>query len=497
MQVVWFKRDLRIRDHRSLTAACRSGQPVLCLYIFEPELWRQPDADARHLHFINQSLRELRSRIQEVGGQLVIRVGEVVDVLTEIHQQQAIDVVHSHEETGTLWTFERDKAMARWCVSSGVKWVEQTQNGVIRRMKNRGGWASKWYRRMNEPLQRSPAKILAARDFATADLPMPERLGLTGLADPALIQIGGETAAHQTLKSFLKERGQNYHQEMSSPLTAWDSCSRLSPHLAWGTISLPYLYQSLQRQIRSQQQRRSGTPEDRRRRLTALKAFDERLHWHCHFIQKLEDQPDLEDVNMHRACDGLRPEELKKPYFDAWTEGRTGYPLVDACMRSVRATGWLNFRMRAMVVSFASYHLWLDWRPTSRWLARMFTDYEPGIHYNQFQMQSGTTGISTVRIYNPIKQIADHDPEGKYIRRWVPELAKIPTQHIAEPHRMPTSLQQKIDCVIGTDYPVPIVDHQKAYALAHERMKRLRGKESARTEAQDILARHGSRRGPK
>ena len=127
----------------------------------------------------------------------------------------------------------------------------------------------------------------------------------------------------------------------------------------------------------------------------------------------------------------------------------------------------------------------------------MFTDYEPGIHYNQFQMQSGTTGISTVRIYNPIKQIADHNPEGKYIRRWVPELAKIPTQHIAEPHRMPTSLQQKIDCVIGTDYPVPIVDHQKAYALAHERMKRLRGKESARTEAQDILARHGSRRGPK
>ena len=312
---------------------------MLCLYVFEPDLWRQPDADARYLHFIKQSLGELRDKIEDLGGQLVIRVGDVVKVLAEIHRLQTIDVVHCHKETGTLWTFERDRAMARWCRDSSVNLVEQTQNGVIRRLNSRDGWASKWHRRLNEPLQRSPAEIPAAEKFESDDLPTPEQFNLTDFAAPALLQTGGETAAHETLKSFLQGRGQNYHREMSSPLTAWDSCSRLSSHLAWGTISLPHVYQCVQRQIRIQQQQKPNTPELRRQQLTALKAFDGRLHWHCHFMQKLEDQPDIENVNIHRACDGLRPEEPDRKLFDAWKNGRTGYPLVDACMRSVRATG--------------------------------------------------------------------------------------------------------------------------------------------------------------
>ena len=226
----------------------------------------------------------------------------------------------------------------------------------------------------------------------------------------------------------------------------------------------------------------------------AMSSFESRLHWHCHFIQKLEDQPDIENVNMHRSCDGLRPEAVDKRRLDAWKQGRTGYPLVDACMRAVRQTGWLNFRMRAMVVSFASYHLWLDWRTTSRWLARMFTDYEPGIHYSQFQMQSGTTGISTVRIYNPIRQVHDQDLEGAFIRQWVPELARVPTDQIAEPHRMSLAAQQQAGCLMGDDYPLPIVDHSKAYAAAHLALKKVRRSEPSREEARGVLERHGSRR---
>ena len=170
--------------------------------------------------------------------------------------------------------------------------------------------------------------------------------------------------------------------------------------------------------------------------------------------------------------------------------------MVDACMRYLNATGWLNFRMRAMVVSFASYHLWLHWRPTGLHLARQFLDYEPGIHYCQLQMQSGTTGINAVRIYSPIKQVKDQDPEGTFIRRWVPELGGVPAEHIAEPHLMSHDAQLRAGCVIGRNYPKPIVDHKQAVAQAKRAIYGVRRRTSSRDEAQAVFKRHGSRRRP-
>jgi deoxyribodipyrimidine photolyase len=130
----------------------------------------------------------------------------------------------------------------------------------------------------------------------------------------------------------------------------------------------------------------------------------------------------------------------------AWQAGRTGYPLVDACLRSLVATGWLTFRMRALVVSFASYSLWLHWRPTGLFLARHFLDFEPGIHWSQLQMQSGTTGINTLRIYNPTKQALEQDPGGVFIRRWVPELAGVPSVFVHMPWTMPADAQRMAGC---------------------------------------------------
>lgn len=169
--------------------------------------------------------------------------------------------------------------------------------------------------------------------------------------------------------------------------------------------------------------------------------------------------------------------------------------MVDACMRCVTSTGWLNFRMRAMLVSFASYHLWLDWRPTARHLARHFLDFEPGIHYSQFQMQSGTTGINTVRIYSPVKQAMDQDPTGTFVRRWVPELSGVPDAWIFEPHKMPGDLQILSGCRIGRDYPAPVVDHKEAVAAAKSRLFAIRSTRAARSEADAVQIRHGSRRG--
>lgn len=493
MQLVWLKRDLRLSDHRPLIDAIRTGEPVACLYVDEPELWSLPDADARHLQFINESLAELQVRLHGIGGILVYRVGEIADVLDQLHQQVPICRLLSHEETGNLWTYSRDLKVAVWCRQHKIPWTEHTQNGVIRRLKSRDGWARKWHQRMSEPLQPAPTSIRGVTALDCGKQTSAQHLRLEPVPSSDQLQCGGETAAKSLLRSFLSNRGQHYHKEMSSPVTADESCSRLSTHLAFGTISMPLIWHAVSSRLAARGGR-SGSSNASGGWATALKAYGERLHWHCHFMQKLEDQPDLEDVDMHSECVGLRPLHPDPDLFEAWKQGRTGYPLVDACMRSVQQTGWLNFRMRAMVVSFASYHLWLDWRPTSRWLARMFTDYEPGIHNNQFQMQSGTTGISTLRIYNPIKQIADHDPKGIFIRRWVPELRDVPDEHLAEPHKMPPDLQSACECIIGKDYPLPIVDHGKAYYLAKTKMDRLRRSADFRSQSRDVFQRHGSRR---
>jgi deoxyribodipyrimidine photo-lyase len=211
-------------------------------------------------------------------------------------------------------------------------------------------------------------------------------------------------------------------------------------------------------------------------------------------MQKLEDEPAIEFHNMLRAADGLRETEVCTERLDAWQAGRTGYPLVDACMRSLVATGWLTFRMRALVVSFASYSLWLHWRPTGLFLARHFLDFEPGIHWSQLQMQSGTTGINTLRIYNPTKQAIEQDPRGVFIRRWVPELAGVPPVYVHVPWTMPADVQRVAGCVIGHDYPAPLVDHAKSVREAKRRLSIVRNAPAALSEARGVAERHGSRR---
>jgi deoxyribodipyrimidine photo-lyase len=189
---------------------------------------------------------------------------------------------------------------------------------------------------------------------------------------------------------------------------------------------------------------------------------------------------------------------MREPFFNeeflqAWSDGKTGYPFVDACMRSLRATGWINFRMRAMLTSFAAYDLFLDWRRFSHYLARQFLDYEPGIHYSQLQMQSGTTGINTLRIYDPVKQGHDHDSAGTFIKRWVPELSALPPELIHEPWKITPLDQRQFGIELGVTYPHRIVDHLRAVKKAKEVMAIYRKKPETRDEASAVLVKHGSR----
>jgi deoxyribodipyrimidine photo-lyase len=414
---------------------------------------------------------------------LLVRVGSAVEVLEKLHAELGFTHVLSHEETGTGWSYQRDLNVAAWCRSQRVLWQEFTQTGVVRRLRSRSGWAKRWQSRMDQPLVSLGAGFNAAVSLAQPDLPTLASLGLA--PHGKTLQTAGEKAAQQTLQSFLQSRSHNYRKSISSPLSAEDGCSRLSPHLAFGTLSMRTLHQATEAAIASANDRSVAY---------ALRGFAGRLRWHCHFMQKLEDEPNIEFNNFARACDGLREDDFNQAHFAAWCAGRTGYPMVDACMRSLKATGWLNFRMRAMLVSFSSYHLWLHWREPGLFLARQFLDFEPGIHWSQMQMQSGTTGINTLRMYSPTKQAQDQDPEGIFIRRWVPELARVPLPYLAEPWKMDISVQRMAGCIVGADYPAPIVDDKVALKLAKDRLYGLRQTSAARTEASGVHARHGSRK---
>lgn len=483
LQVVWFKRDLRVEDHRPLANAAACG-PVLPLFVVEPELWQQPDASGRQWAFVYECLQELRYALGSLGQPLVVRIGKMTDILERMHSTLGIHTLWSHQETGNAWTHERDLEVKSWCSDRGVPWHQERQGGAIRGLRLREGWAKRWDQFMAEATTRPPP----LRPLGTIELgPLPwvSELALTHDWCPGR-QSGGRAAALKRLASFLNERGRQYRTAMSSPVTAFDACSRLSPHLAWGTVSMREVAQA--------------TRQRQRALLTApkcsvgpwrgsLSAFLGRLHWHCHFMQKLEDEPRIEFEDLHRAYENLRPDEPDSARLHAWANGETGLPFVDASMRALRATGWMNFRMRAMLMAVASYHLWLDWRKPGQYLARLFTDFEPGIHWPQVQMQSGTTGINAVRIYNPVKQGYDQDPQGLFVRRWVPELAKVPERFIHEPWKW---AQARV--LIDKTYPSPIVDHLAAAKAARQIIWSIRGGTEFKLESTRIHSKHGSRR---
>ena len=478
INVVWLKRDLRLEDNEAIYNAINSNKPLLILYVFEHILLNDKHYSPRHFNFIKESIKDINKTLLALNTKVLSVTGDVSHVFNQIQNYYRIDTIFSHVETGLLVTYNRDKEFSRYCRNNLIKWSESKNNAVKRGLVNRQNWFENWESYMNEdllPFKPNKNQLLGIQAIERLE----NILAKTDLNTPkdSNFQKGGSGMAWKYANSFFEKRHKNYMFNISKPEDSRTSCSRLSPYISWGNISI--------RQVFQKGNIVKANSKDRRH----ISAFLSRLRWQAHFIQKFEMEHTMEHESVNKGYHKLK-KSISETYQSTWQKGQTGFPLVDASMRCLIETGYVNFRMRAMLVSFFTHILWQPWQDASVHLSKLFLDFEPGIHFPQLQMQAGETGINNLRIYNPTTNSLKHDPDAVFIRKWVPELRKLDTPFVHEPYLMTELEAVFYDFKLGEDYPRPIVDIKEKRKHASDILWNMKNNPDVLVESSRILKRH-------
>ena len=466
LDIIILNRNIRLEDNAALYYGSLR-QNYLVLYVFDEKYWTSNGRSSRQARFLLDCLDELNRRLLNYNSCIYIFEGSYNELTLWIESHRSQTIIHLNHLTETAYlaqqlkTFKDHHSKRR---ELNIYRDFGIQVGNI----DRDTWSKDWNELMRSTLLPAPKVSGVKNSCSLIKLNAFNPSILREAQTYEYFQSGGSTEAAHLLETFLTDRSRNYQTSMSSPRTAEFSCSRLSPHIAYGSISLRTIYQKVTSQIQYSQNKKD------------LRSFIKRLYWHCHFIQKLETEPKIEFRSMHSMCDDLRP-NVDSELIERWLVGETGFPFLDACMKFLRQSGWINFRMRAMIMSFASYNLWQPWQATSPLLAQLFVDYEPGIHICQAQMQSGVTGINLPRVYSVTKQSRDQDPNADWVKKILPELQPFAPSEI---HR--ADLKGK--------YTAKIVDLEETGKIARDLIWSLRKDSEFKKIARSVYLLHGSRK---
>ena len=442
MNIVLFNKDLRISDHQPLAEAARAGE-VMPLYVFEPSQWQETPLSARHFQFVVESLDELSKGIEGHGGKLFFAINEMKIVLDQLLNRYDSINLFAHNDMRFMdkvgiWARKNDQLLFSYGPQLGNIQGKQFNNRL------------NFY--LNEPLAEVPNMIdvpSKTPDFLFTDFKKLQNFRVKG-NKIRFGQQGGEQKAIETLDSFLEGRFANYIENHQKPLPSSLSSSRLSAYITWGNISVRTIYQKTAGKLQA-----CELEEDKVQLEDFLSKIITRVKI-CN--QTTEDQQLPDDSKIKR--------EWNEEWFQRWLQGRTGIPIIDAAMRSLTKMGWMNFSLRAMVTSFIANTLLQDERKPSIALAELYLDYEPAVHDFYFQQQAGMKG--KVKITDPVKAGRQLDPDGTFIRRYIPELSKLPDEYIHEPWLYPAFYQ------LG--YEAPMVDVKKESKHARLQYKALKNK---------------------
>jgi deoxyribodipyrimidine photo-lyase len=457
--IVWFRRDLRTDDHAALYQASKQRSPIVPLFIFDVDLIRSLSSDGAAFNFQAEALAELSRKLHTLGGTLITRHGKVLDVHKAIiHdvQPQALYYNRDYEP----YARERDVRVEQVYRDAGVE-VRSFKDAVVHEpdevLTGKGDpyvvftpYANSWKKLSH------PAPFGRPKPFTTPHMLQERLLGAKELgkamtiAHPAF--VGGEGEAHHRWKRFLQSKIGEY--EHTRDLPAVDGTSMLSAYLRFGCISIRRMIDDAEKTLQH-----APTPQR-----SPIGKFMDELIWREFYMSVLFHYPGLVHSNYREEFNKM-PWKFSRKLFDAWKDGRTGYPLVDAGMRQLHQTGWMHNRVRMVVASFLTKDLRHDWRKGAEYFEEKLMDIELSSNNGGWQW-AASTGVDPkpLRIFNPRLQSERFDAEGDYIRRFVPELRRVPKKFIHSPHTMPPVLQKELGCMIGKDYPAPIVDHAAAAA---------------------------------